>query len=231
MPLFMGRSDEGVDDARQDHLGALALLHAVGAGRGGEAADLARVAIQRVAADVEAERLLLVREQLLRHPFVGASGYLSSPTTPGPVVAARARRTARAGWSGRSRARAAPRRRARCATSIAANRRARVTPFCAARPSNAPALTSASTTLRFTLRPSTRLQKSNSDRNGPPCSRATLTTSTAPSPTPLTAPRPKRITFLALAVLARPSHDREVRVRLVDVGAEDGDAVGLAPRR
>ena len=75
-------------------------------------------------------------------------------------------------------------------------------PFCAATPSNAPAFTSASTTLRFTLRPSTRLQKSNSVRNGPPCSRATLTTSTAPSPTPLTAPRPKRITFLAAAVLA-----------------------------
>ena len=41
-------------------------------------------------------------------------------------------------------------------------------PFCAAAPSNAPAFTSASTTLRFTLRPSTRLQKSNSVRKGPP---------------------------------------------------------------
>ena len=81
---------------------------------------------------------------------------------------------------------------------MAPNMRARVTPFCWARPSKAPAFTSASITLRFTLRPSTRLQKSNSDRNGPPCSRATLITSTAPSPTPFTAPRPKRITFLAV---------------------------------
>ena len=66
-----------------------------------------------------------------------------------------------------------PLSRSRCAsaarsdaTAIAPNMRERVTPFSAATPSNAPALTSASMTLRFTLRPSTRLQKSNSVRNG-----------------------------------------------------------------
>ena len=69
-----------------------------------------------------------------------------------------------------------------------------VTSFCSARPSNAPALTSASSTLRFTLRPSTRSQKSNSDRERAALlARASRMASTAPSPTPLTAPRPKRI--------------------------------------
>ena len=80
---------------------------------------------------------------------------------------------------------------------MALNIRARLTPFCWPRPSKAPAFTSASTTLRFTLRPSTRLQKSNIDSSGPPCSRAALITSTAPSPTPFTAPRPNRITLLS----------------------------------
>ncbi len=81
------------------------------------------------------------------------------------------------------------------ARPMAAKSFARDTPFDAATPSNAPDFTSASSTLRLTLRPSTRLQKSNSDRNGPPSSRAALITSTAPSPTPLTAPSPKRITL------------------------------------
>src|SRR5450631_1782401 len=58
------------DHAGQDDLGALTLLGAVGGGRVGEAADLAGVAIERVSTDVEAERLLFVGEQLLRHPLV-----------------------------------------------------------------------------------------------------------------------------------------------------------------
>ena len=51
---------------------------------------------------------------------------------------------------------------------MARNILARLTFLTAAMPSNAPALTSASMTLRFTLRVSTRSQKSVSDRNGPP---------------------------------------------------------------
>src|SRR5689334_21173450 len=68
-PALDGSLGEGIDDARQNHLVALALFHAVGAGGGGEAADFPHVAVERVAADVEAERLLLVGEQLLRHPL------------------------------------------------------------------------------------------------------------------------------------------------------------------
>ena len=95
-------------------------------------------------------------------------------------------------------------------------------------PSNAPALTSASITLRFTLRPSTRLQKSNSDRNGPPCSRAALMTSTAPSPTPFTAPSPNRITFFCFVPFSPLASTTLKSVSgFVDVGAEDGDAVAL----
>src|SRR5450432_1423111 len=58
------------DDAREDHLRALALLEAGARRRVRVALDLAREPVERVAADVEAQRLLLVGEQLLGHPFV-----------------------------------------------------------------------------------------------------------------------------------------------------------------
>ena len=59
--------------------------------------------------------------------------------------------------------------------------------------SKQPDFTSASMTRRLLSRRSTREQKSVSDLNGPSPRRASRTDATAPSPTPLTAPRPKRI--------------------------------------
>ncbi len=58
---------------------------------------------------------------------------------------------------------------------------------------NAPHLISASIDFLLTVRQSTRAQKSHSDSNGPPSSRAALIASTAEKPTPLTASRPKRM--------------------------------------
>src|SRR5450631_3990443 len=74
----------------------------------------------------------------------------------------------------------------------------RLTFFTSAMPSKAPALTSASSTLRLTLRMSTRTQKSTSDVKGPAATRAARITSTAPSPTPFTAAKPKRMAFFGL---------------------------------
>jgi hypothetical protein len=74
------------------------------------------------------------------------------------------------------------------ARSAAAASRARPRPA----PSNAPLLMSASTTLRFTLRESTRSQKSKSSVNGF-SARAARIDSSALSPTPFTPPSPKRI--------------------------------------
>ena len=59
--------------------------------------------------------------------------------------------------------------------------------------SSAPTLISASSTLRLHRRRSIRVQKSVSERNGPPSSRAAMIDSMAPWPTFLTASRPKRI--------------------------------------
>ena len=59
--------------------------------------------------------------------------------------------------------------------------------------SKAPHLISASIELLFTVRESTRSQKSHSDVNGPPSSRAPLIFSTAAKPTPFTASSPKRM--------------------------------------
>ena len=58
---------------------------------------------------------------------------------------------------------------------------------------SAPTLASDSSTLRLASRTSTREQKSVSDRNSPPLSRASMIDSIAPSPTFLTASSPKRI--------------------------------------
>jgi hypothetical protein len=57
----------------------------------------------------------------------------------------------------------------------------------------APHLISASIAFLLTARGSTRAQKSHSELNGPPCSRARLIACTAWCPTPLTASRPKRM--------------------------------------
>ena len=59
--------------------------------------------------------------------------------------------------------------------------------------SSAPTLISASSTLRLHSRRSMRVQKSVSERNGPPSSRAAMINSMAPWPTFLTASRPNRI--------------------------------------
>ena len=59
--------------------------------------------------------------------------------------------------------------------------------------SKAPHLISASIDFLFTVRQSTRAQKSHSDVNRPPSSRARLIASTAAWPTPLTALSPKRM--------------------------------------
>ena len=63
-----------------------------------------------------------------------------------------------------------------------------------ARPSHAPLLMSASSTLRFTVRVSQRSHKSNKSPNGSPVSRALMIASTAMPPTPLIAAMPKRMT-------------------------------------
>ena len=58
---------------------------------------------------------------------------------------------------------------------------------------NAPHLMSASIARLLTARGSTRVQKSHSDENSPPSSRAALIASTAAKPTPFTASSPKRM--------------------------------------
>ena len=58
---------------------------------------------------------------------------------------------------------------------------------------NAPHLISASIERLLTVRQSTRSQKSHSEVNGPPSSRARLIASTAAKPTPFTASSPKRM--------------------------------------
>ena len=58
---------------------------------------------------------------------------------------------------------------------------------------NAPHLISASIDFLLTVRASTRSQKSHSELNGPPSSRARLIASTAAKPTPFTASRPNRM--------------------------------------
>ena len=58
---------------------------------------------------------------------------------------------------------------------------------------SAPTLISASRTLRLARRRSIRVQKSVSERNSPPSSRAAMIDSIAPWPTFLTASRPNRI--------------------------------------
>ena len=126
-----------------------------------------------------------------------------------------------------------PLSRSRCASaarsvamSIAQKKRARETPLFCATPSNAPALTSASSTLRLTLRPSTRLQKSKIERNGPPSSRAILDDVDRALAHALDGAEAEAddLLLLVLLLLLRLLDDREVLVRLVDVGAQDGDA-------
>ena len=67
---------------------------------------------------------------------------------------------------------------------------ARSRPAWPASVSMAPARISASMTRRFTMRRSTRSQKSNRSRKSPPFCRAARIARTAGSPTPFTAPRP-----------------------------------------
>ena len=65
-----------------------------------------------------------------------------------------------------------------------------------------------------------RRQKSNTSLNAPSFSRAAMMLSTAPSPTPLTADKPKRMTFFLFSRTTEKSMQRQV-----DVGLEHLDAV------
>ena len=107
-----------------------------------------RVAIERMAGDVEAERLLLEREQLLGAPLLE----LGVASRPAPAPAPALRRLGR-GEQAEQRGLAAPpvALLGRAALERAVDRREqlRAVMRCPARPSNAPALTSASSTLRL----------------------------------------------------------------------------------
>ena len=85
--------------------------------------------------------------------------------------------------------------RSRCVACAARTASSRPSRICCGWPNalSAPTLASASSTLRLHRRRSIRVQKSVSDVNGPPSSRAAMIDSMALSPTFLTASRPNRI--------------------------------------
>ena len=99
--------------------------------------------------------------------------------------------------------------------AAAASSAASIAPRVAPVESKPPHLTRLSSTRLLIWVASTRSQKSQSVVNRPPSSRACTIARTAPSPTPLTAVRPKRM---------RPSTTREVLARAVDVGRQHLDA-------
>ena len=144
------------------------------------AAQLVADRRERMLGDVEAEHLLLEAQQLVllelvrRRPADGAS---ASPPRPG-----RGRRSSPGRRAGRPAA-SAPTTTACSSTSSMPLRE----------PGSAPHLTSASSTRLFETVGSTRSAKSQIDSNGPPSSRAEMIARAAPSPTPFTAFRPKRI--------------------------------------
>ena len=109
--------------AAQGHLGARPPLHAVGGVGVGEAPQLAGEPVQRVAADVKAQALLLVGQQLARQPFVARRCRRRRPPAGAPGCWRCRRPAATAARSGRSPARAAPRPPAPWPRAMAPNMR------------------------------------------------------------------------------------------------------------
>ena len=153
------------------------------------ASDLLLVAPERVAGDVEAERVLLEAEpdplrpllhRRLADEVARRSGSGASPPSAGSAPK-------RLDW---------PLARSACALAPAAKAASMPSKSCqrgVPSKSNAPLFTSASQTFLLIRRESTRDAKSKRLLNGPPSPRAWRIASTAASPTPFTAPRPKRI--------------------------------------
>src|SRR5216683_1979456 len=171
------------------------LLESLGCGEGG--AGVRRVPLhvvgvprQRVAGDVEAERLLLLGKTL-------ALDHSSLPKTRSSITGAARAPPPAARAAGAEKRPNCPDSRSFCAEepcasagSIASQSALRVLPV----KSNAPAATSASSVLRLIFLVSMRAQKSKSPAKG--LSRAAMIPSIEFSPTPLIAPSPNRISFL-----------------------------------
>ena len=175
------RPDPGDDAADHDALAVERLVLEVARVGVHVAADLLGDLAHRVLREVQAEQLLLPAQPLAHRDLRGrrqrpledvrvAGAQVEQRGLAGdPVALGRLRRADRVV---EARAGAAPDVR---------------TPACA------PTLMSASSTFRFASRRSMRVQKSVSERNGPPSARAAMIDSIAPWPTFLTASSPNRI--------------------------------------
>ena len=155
------------DHAHHRDLVPLPLPLHLGAVGGGVAAGLLLVAGQRVAGDVEAERLLLGGEPHPLRPLRRPRRRPPGRPARGSGASSRRRAGRRRGSPGRSAGRRGPTSPAERAASIPAASLQRGTPS----KSKAPLFTSASMTFLFTRRGSMREQKSKRLLKGPPSSR------------------------------------------------------------